>query len=161
MVRENNADKKLVYGTTLQLVHQECEYDYSNGYKANTPTGYVGDGYFLFPQGFGWGIAMRPSKLTLKVKLLDGRNVDVWVDHYFKEHWGKLTKTRVNAIRNTMSKYVFLREQISKKGTQYYVLDDQYYENWLICARMGDDGIGMMDRTIEEAFKRIVAEDNQ
>jgi len=148
----------LVIGLNMRLDHQKCEYSYSNGYKSSARTGYVGNGYFSDNNGFGWGTTMRPSKLTL-VANVDGVMTEVWIDHFFKDNWGRLTEKRVNSIRATMPQFVLLHEHTSFAGNRYYTLDENYAEAWLRCAKCyHESGVNRakeIDFSIADAVEKL------
>lgn len=152
--------EEMVIGTNINLEHQKCEYSYSNGYKQGAKTGYIGDGYYSQNNGFGWGSTMRPSKLILNVQVND-RHEEVWIDKFFKEHWGRLTANRVAAIKATMPQFVLLQKQVSVRGTEYYTLAELYAKAWLYNAKLymhsGENKAAEVDKAIVVAYDKRAA----
>ena len=153
----NNDSSKICFGINQELEYKKCEYFYGTGYKANTKSGYLGEGFFSSNKGYGWGTTIKPSILTLKV-VVEGQMYDVWIDHFFKETWGRMTINRVNAIKTTMPKLSILVEKISKKGNRYFVLHEDYAKLWLKLAKQfdytGRNGVKLINEQLLRQFSK-------
>jgi hypothetical protein len=55
----------------------------------------------------------------------------VWVDKYFREHWGRLTTKRVQKIIDSMPDTLVVHENKTRSGAVYYTVDDSSLSDWL------------------------------
>lgn len=51
-------------------------------------------GTYVTQKGFGWASEWKPSKIIVRICTEDGET-EVWIDKYFREHWGRLTAKRI------------------------------------------------------------------
>ena len=79
----------------LSFAYVPGEYKLTQGHKAYERSSYK-NGQYVNPTGFGWASEGRPSKIIVNVEY-EGKIYEVWVDHYFKEVWGRMTTKRVAA----------------------------------------------------------------
>lgn len=113
-------------GTVLDFFYEEAEYYLQRGNKYATE--YIPAERF---HGGGWYHTSRSSKLVLKIELADGKTTEVWVDRFFKDRLGRLTKKRRNALDDTRPHTVSMTQHVSTRGTAYYQVASQELESWL------------------------------
>lgn len=100
------------------------EYYLTQGHKGDERKHKNKRGQYITPTGFGWGTVSKPSKIILGVNV-DGKNVTVFVDRYFKDNWGRLTAGRVEAIKQTLPDELELIENQTYSGDIYYTVADE------------------------------------
>lgn len=81
-------------------------------------------------RGTGWAQGFSSSKLILFVEV-DGEKKEIWIDRFFKNRIGRLTKKRRDAILKTMPESVEVQRVESKRGTVYFTVLDNEMESWL------------------------------
>lgn len=107
------------------------EYAYTNGHKGNEYDHYnKSTGAYVTQKGFGWASEWKPSKIIVSISTEDG-NAEVWVDKYFREHWGRLTAKRVEKIMDSMPDTLVVHENTARSGAVYYTVDDSSLADWL------------------------------
>lgn len=47
-------------------------------------------GHIVNPTGFGWATEGRPSRIAVGLEI-NGKYEETWIDHFFKDNWGRLT----------------------------------------------------------------------
>lgn len=96
--------------------------------------GKVHEGKFFRNRGFGWGQYCESSKLILRHEV-DGEKHETWIDRFFKDHLGALREEVREAIKATMPETIQVQEQISRRGTLYYVVPVSELQKWLVRIR--------------------------
>lgn len=86
-------------------------------------------------RGTGWMERFTPSKLILNVEIADARH-EIWVDRFFKDHIGRLTLKRRNAIKAAMPAEIEVEAKTSQRGTAYYVVTEPALAAWLSAVRL-------------------------
>lgn len=109
------------------------EYYLTQGHKGDERNHKNKRGQYITPTGFGWGTVSKPSKIIVGVNV-DGKNVTVFVDRYFKDNWGRLTAGRVEAIKQTLPDELELIENQTYSGDIYYTVADESMDIWLASA---------------------------
>lgn len=111
------------------------EYANTNGHKGNEYGHYNKmTGAYVTQKGYGWTSEWKPSKIIVSIDTEDGY-FEVWVDKYFREHWGRLTAKRVQAIMDSLPEVITVNEQIARSGSVYYTVDDSSLSDWLARAK--------------------------
>ena len=109
-------------------MYQGCKGGYYKGYK---------NGVF-HKQAFGWGYDYVPSKIIVTISL-EGTGSeeehDVWVDKYFKDHWGRITENRKNAILRSAPEIINVEEVVTERGYLYYKADEDDLNSWMAVAQ--------------------------
>lgn len=118
----------------LDVFYEEGDFYLTQGVKKGTRTTYK-NGYTHSPRGSGWGENYKPSHLVLTIEV-KGKVVDTWIDRYFKDNVGKLTKKRRNKIIDTMPYKVEVEEYEKQDGSSYYVVDEDDLEKWAKRAKL-------------------------
>ena len=88
------------------------------------------DGKFYVATGFGWGVCKESSKLVLHT-LINGDVHEIWIDVFFREHLGNLTKKTRERIEDTAPDTVAVEKKTSLRGREYYVISETDLEAWL------------------------------
>ena len=117
---------------TISFTHVPGEYRKTQGHKGYERSHYK-NGRYVNPTGYGWGTESKPSKIIVGVNV-DGAYTEIWVDHYFKNMWGKLTAGRVEAIRATLPEELEVIMNETSSGRIYYMVDEACLEKWLSAA---------------------------
>lgn len=118
----------------LTVSYEEGDFYLTQGVKKGTRTTYK-NGYTHSPRGSGWGENYKPSHLVLTIEV-KGKVVDTWIDRYFKDNVGRLTKKRRNKIIDTMPEEVKVEKYKKQDGSPYYVVDDEDLEKWAKRAKL-------------------------
>ncbi len=120
---------------TKSIKYIPGEYAYTNGHKRNEYNHYnATTGTYVTQKGFGWASEWKPSKIIVRICTEDGET-EVWVDKYFREHWGRLTAKRIKKIMDSMPDTLEVHENIARSGTVYYMVDDSSLSDWLMRAK--------------------------
>lgn len=117
---------------TVSFTFVPGEYRKTQGHKGYERPHYK-NGCYINPTGHGWGTESKPSKIIVGVSV-DGTYTEIWVDHYFKSMWGKLTAGRVEAIRATLPEELDVIMNETSFGSIYYTADEACLEKWLSAA---------------------------
>lgn len=102
----------------------------------------------------GWGVRSERSKLVL-VASIGGKEFEIWIDRFFKNKIGSLTKKRRAIIEKTMPQTIRVSEATSPRGTRYYVADEADLCVWFDrCLAVDPKSIGRK-ASLEEFGKLI------
>ncbi len=116
---------------TKSIKYIPGEYAYTNGHSGCERDHYnKATGAYVTQRGYGWASEWKPSKIIVGISTEDGYS-EVWVDHFFKEHWGRLTAKRVQAIIDSLPDIIIVNERIASSGAVYYTVDDSSLFDWL------------------------------
>jgi len=69
------------------------------------------------------------------VVAIDDQTEDIWVDRYFRDHWGRLTQGRIEAIEDTLLDELVVTEQHSYSGNTNYTVDNDCMASRLSAAK--------------------------
>lgn len=115
---------------TISITYQPGEYYKTQGHKRSERKHRSKAGHIVNPTGFGWATESRPSRIIVGVDV-KGKYAEVWVDHFFKDNWGKLTAGRVRAIKDTMPDELKVKKNEGYSGSVYYTADETSMREWL------------------------------
>lgn len=113
----------------IRVTYKPGTFELIQGVKGHQ-VGKVHEGKFFRNRGFGWGQYSEPSKLTLHHEV-NGEKYETWIDYFFKNHLGALREEVREAIKATMPETIRVQEQVSRRGTLYYVVPTSELQKWL------------------------------
>lgn len=112
----------------IGIIYEKGDYYTSKGVPDGSKVKKKGD-YIQIPQGYGWAKNLKASKLVLKVEINEGFH-DIWIDQYFKNNIGRLTKNRRANIIDSMPSVVEVDELNRQDSSTYYVVKYEELEAW-------------------------------
>ncbi|KPI52988.1 hypothetical protein KW95_04350 [Clostridioides difficile] len=112
----------------IGILYEKGDYYTSKRVSDGSKVKIKGD-YIQIPQGNGWAKNLKASKLILKVEI-NGSLHDIWIDQYFKDNIGRLTKNRRANIIDSMPSVVEVDEFNRQDSSPYYVVKYEELEAW-------------------------------
>lgn len=112
----------------IKVVYEQGGYYTSQGVKNGSKVKKNG-GYTQFPQGNGWAMNIKSSKLILYIDV-NGEVYATWIDQFFKDNVGRLSAPRRTKIIDTMPSCVEVKQYQRVDGSIYYVVDEHDLEDW-------------------------------
>lgn len=119
---------------TISVNYEPGEFYITQGHKGYERKHRNKLGQTVTPTGFGWGTVSKSSRITVDVNV-NGKCREVFVDHFFKDNWGKLTAGRVQAIKETVPDELSLIENTTYSGGTYYTVKEEDMYEWLVAAK--------------------------
>ncbi|MBO3319848.1 hypothetical protein CYK62_00870 [Clostridium perfringens] len=115
----------------ISLSYKESDFNISQGIKGGGVYGksYYKKGKIHHEQGFGWEKQITPSRLILTVKIEDSY-YEIWVDRFFKDTIGKLTKNRREKLFQSMPEIINVERFEKNNGDVYYIADENDLYKW-------------------------------
>ncbi len=120
--------------STVGFKYEKGEYALTQGHKERERFHRNSLGRYVCPCGYGWANEYKPSKIIVYIDV-DGRREEVWVDHFFKNNWGRITIGRLEAIRNSMPETLEVEVNFSRSNEVYYTAEETSMMGWLTNAK--------------------------
>ena len=120
-----------------KIKYEAGSFELTQGVKGGSDGKWEG-GRFFESRGHGWVQNIRSSKLILYV-LVEKKPFEIWIDRFFKNNFGRLTKKRRDLIAKTMPESVEIEEQTSPRGTKYCTVSEADLQAWLARAKAAQD----------------------
>lgn len=112
----------------ISLRYQQGDFGISQGIKGGGQPGrsYYKKGRRCVQQGNGWQTEYTPSKLILTIETKTGY-AEVWVDRFFKDTVGRLTKKRREKLKRSMPETIRVHRD---EGSSYFYADERDLDAW-------------------------------
>ncbi|HBM45438.1 MAG: hypothetical protein UR85_C0011G0032 [Candidatus Nomurabacteria bacterium GW2011_GWF2_35_66] len=107
---------------------EQNHYDIDRGYFKNTGNG---NGVYLVASKLVLVVFIKPDEAEETANICDHKR-EIYIDKFFKDRFGRLTKRNLELISKTMPTTVEVKKTFGRKGTEYYQVSEEDLNKWYI-----------------------------